>query len=224
MNSKSFDAVITPSGQSALVRLPFDPDEAWGRKPVHHVAGRIGPCGILRRARAVLPQGLPDLDQRDQATPRRAHAPDQGDDQAAAGWCEGAAAIDTRWNRESAFAPKWALAHDCGMGATKTKSSGKRGRQPDASSKSGKIRELLKTKLGVTEIAKKVGCTPALVYNVKARMANGKKRGPSRAPKSASARDGLAGILEAVKNSERERAQLRAALERLQTVIEDVLA
>jgi hypothetical protein len=110
------------------------------------------------------------------------------------------------------------------MGATSTKSGRKRGRQPDASSKSGKIRELLKTKLGVTEIAKKVGCTPALVYNVKARMANGPKRGPSRAVKSTGSRDGLAGILEAVKSSERERAQLRTALERLQAVIEDALA
>jgi DNA invertase Pin-like site-specific DNA recombinase len=45
-----------------------------------------------------------------------------------------------------------------------------RGRKPDASSKSGKIRELLKTGMSANEIAKKIGCTTGLVYNVKARM------------------------------------------------------
>ena len=45
MSSKTFDAVLTPSGRgSALVQLPFDPDEVWGSKPVHHVSGRVGPC------------------------------------------------------------------------------------------------------------------------------------------------------------------------------------
>lgn len=101
----------------------------------------------------------------------------------------------------------------------------KRGRQPDASSKSGQIRELLKTDITVAEIAKKLGCTPALVYNVKARMAKGSKRGPGRPPKSAAAGfDGIAGILDAVKNSERERSQLRAALERIQSLVSDALA
>lgn len=109
------------------------------------------------------------------------------------------------------------------MRATKSKSAGRRGRHPDASSKSGKIRELLKTKLGAIEIAKKVGCTPALVYNVKARM-GGQKRSSNRPASPARARDGLSSVLEAVKNSERERAQLRAALERLQTVVLDALA
>jgi hypothetical protein len=107
----------------------------------------------------------------------------------------------------------------------------KRGRQPDANSKSGKIRELLKTGMSAGEIAKKLGCTPALVYNVKARVAGGgpRKRGPGR-PRSNSggsssgSMNGLAGLLDAVKGSERERAALRAALERIQSVIEDALA
>lgn len=107
----------------------------------------------------------------------------------------------------------------------------KRGRQPDASSKSGQIRELLKTDMTVGEIAKKIGCTPALVYNVKARMSGGgrKKRGPGRPPKAqgkasaAASFDGLAGILDAVKGAERERAQLRTALEKIQAVIADAL-
>ena len=74
------------------------------------------------------------------------------------------------------------------------------------------------------EIAKKVGCTPALVYNVKARMGASQKRSPTRAATPTRVRDGLTSVLDAVKNSERERVQLRAALERLQTVIQDALA
>ena len=107
----------------------------------------------------------------------------------------------------------------------------KRGRQPDANSKSGQIRELLKTGMSVGDIAKKIGCTPALVYNVKARVAGGgaKKRGPGRPPKARttaapSGLDGIAGILDAVKNSERERAQLRGALEKIQAILADALA
>jgi len=108
----------------------------------------------------------------------------------------------------------------------------KRGRQPDASSKSGQIRELLGSGMSVGEIAKKVGCTPALVYNVKARMSGGvKKRGPGRPPKAKAASGGssggsfagLAGLLDAVKGTERERAQLRAALEKIQAVITEAL-
>ena len=106
----------------------------------------------------------------------------------------------------------------------------KRGRQPDANSKSGKIRELLKTSMSVSDIAKKVGATPALVYNVKARAAGGgaSKRGPGRPRKATTGAspslNGIAGILDMVKNSDRERAQLRGALEKIQAVIADVLA
>jgi Helix-turn-helix domain of resolvase len=105
----------------------------------------------------------------------------------------------------------------------------KRGRQPDASSKSGQIRTLLGTGMSVGEIAKKVGCTPALVYNVKARMSGGvRKRGPGRPPKAKAAAGGgsfagLAGLLDAVKGTERERAQLRVALEKIQAVIAEAL-
>jgi hypothetical protein len=106
--------------------------------------------------------------------------------------------------------------------------TGRRGRQPDANSKSGKIRELLGTGMSASDIAKKLGCTPALVYNVKARMAGGgatKRRGPGRPARVASTGvSGLDGILSAVKNSERERTQMRAALEKIQAVIADALA
>jgi hypothetical protein len=109
----------------------------------------------------------------------------------------------------------------------------KRGRQPDANSTSGKIRELLKTDMSVGDIAKKLGCTPALVYNVKARAAGGgkKKRGPGRPAKAKATAssgganlDGIAGILDAVKAAERERTQMRAALEKIGTILSDVLA
>ncbi|MFY9342598.1 MAG: hypothetical protein WAT39_08915 [Planctomycetota bacterium] len=100
----------------------------------------------------------------------------------------------------------------------------RRGRQPDANSKSGKIRELLKTNMSAGEIAKKLGCTPALVYNVKARMGGAKRRGPGRRKAGASGLDSIASILDAVKQSDRERATLRAALERIQAVISDALA
>lgn len=115
-----------------------------------------------------------------------------------------------------------------------TAGSGKRGRQPDANSKSGQIRELLSSGMSAGDIAQKVGCTPALVYNVKARMAGGtKKRGTGRPPKASSAPsmassmakvDGLAGILSAVQGAERERVKLRGALEKIQAVLRDVMA
>ena len=109
-------------------------------------------------------------------------------------------------------------------------SKGKRGRQPDPSSKSGQIRELLGSGMSAGDIAKKLGCTPALVYNVKARMSGGgggKKRGPGRPPKAKAAAsgglDGLGGILDAVRNSERERAALRSALEKIQALVSSAL-
>ena len=105
--------------------------------------------------------------------------------------------------------------------------SKRRGRKPDANSTSGKIRELLKTDMSVADIAKKLGCTPALVYNVKARAAGGtKKRGRGRPAGAGAARGdlaGIAGIVAAVQNSDRERSQLRAALEKIQALIADAL-
>src|SRR5688572_12588193 len=96
----------------------------------------------------------------------------------------------------------------------------RRGRQVDPSSKSGRVRALLASGMSASEIAAKVGCTTALVYNIKSSMGKTGKRGPGRPPKAAAAQlDGLAGIVDAVRNAERERAQLRSVLERLQAVI-----
>ena len=51
------------------------------------------------------------------------------------------------------------------------------------------------------------------------------KRGPGRPRKIVGSNgvDGLAGIIDAVKNGERERTQLRGALERIQGILADAL-
>ncbi len=113
--------------------------------------------------------------------------------------------------------------------ATANPSGRRGGRQVDPSSKSGKVRALLATGMSAADIAAKVGCTTALVYNIKSSMAKGggSKRRPGR-PRStgtlSSSMDGIAGILDAVKTADRERAQLRSALEKIQAVLTDALA
>ncbi len=99
----------------------------------------------------------------------------------------------------------------------------------DATSKSGQIRTLLTTGMTVADIAKKIGCSANLVYNVKARAEKPAKRGPGRPPRAMAAPamagfDGIAGIVAAVQASERERAKLRSALEKIQAVIADALS
>lgn len=111
--------------------------------------------------------------------------------------------------------------------AGKAPGAGKRGRRADPSSKSGRVRALLATGLSAAEIAKKVGCTTALVYNIKSSMGKAVRRGPGRPPKAAGTTvglDSLAGIVDAVRNAERERNHLRSVLERLQAVVADALA
>jgi hypothetical protein len=47
MREKRFRVQITadPRGH-AVVTVPFDPDEAWGVKAVHHVAGTVNGCRV----------------------------------------------------------------------------------------------------------------------------------------------------------------------------------
>ncbi len=123
---------------------------------------------------------------------------------------------------------KFARASAARRGAASKSSGGigRRGRQPDPNSTSGKAREMLKTSMAVSDIAKKLGCTPALVYNVKARMGGrGARRRPGRPAKAASATrlNGLAGVLEVVQNSERQRVRLRTAIERIQAMVAGAL-
>ena len=113
--------------------------------------------------------------------------------------------------------------------AAKAGGGSPRGRQNDPSSKSGKVRELLATGMSPMDIAKKVGCTPGLVYVIKSKMGKtggAPRRGPGRPRKVASpaSLDSIAGIVEAVRTAERERTSLRAVLEKLQAVIADALA
>lgn len=106
----------------------------------------------------------------------------------------------------------------------------RRGRRADPTSKSGKIRELLSTGMSAAEIAKKVGCTVALVYNIKSKAGGSgnqvTKSKPGRKPAAASSIAGgdLEAILTAVKNAERERVQMRAALEKIAAIIKDAMA
>ena len=50
MGSQRFRAVVAagPRG-SAVIMMPFDPDEVWGAKANHPVGGRIGGCRIRAR-------------------------------------------------------------------------------------------------------------------------------------------------------------------------------
>lgn len=92
-------------------------------------------------------------------------------------------------------------------------------------SKSDQVRALLATGMIAADIAQKVGCAAPLVYTIKSSMGTTGKRGPGRPRKvSTAGMDGLEGIVVAVKNSERERAQLRGALERIQGILADALA
>jgi hypothetical protein len=67
MRSQRFHAVIAAGpGDSAIITMPFDPDQAWGAKANHPVGGTIGGCRIRGR---LLPQGLPPLDRCDHPPP-----------------------------------------------------------------------------------------------------------------------------------------------------------
>ena len=39
--SRTFTAVVADDGSRVVIAVPFDPDEVWGTKPVHHVAGTV---------------------------------------------------------------------------------------------------------------------------------------------------------------------------------------
>ena len=38
--------VTTDKRRRVMVPVPFDPDEAWGAKPQHHVAGTVNGMGV----------------------------------------------------------------------------------------------------------------------------------------------------------------------------------
>jgi hypothetical protein len=50
MRAQRFHAVVAAGpGDSAVITMPFDPDEAWGAKANHPVGGTIGGCRIRAR-------------------------------------------------------------------------------------------------------------------------------------------------------------------------------
>jgi len=50
MGPQRFRAVIAAGPRdSAVITIPFDPDQAWGAKAVHPVGGRLGGCRIRAR-------------------------------------------------------------------------------------------------------------------------------------------------------------------------------
>lgn len=87
--------------------------------------------------------------------------------------------------------------------------------------KSERIREMLKSGMSASDIAKSIGCTTALVYNVKSRGGT-PAVAAKRTPVSSSS-IGLAAIVESVRASEAERVRLRAAIERIQALVASVL-
>lgn len=46
MTAQSFEATIEPIGARAGIVLPFDPNEAWGERPRHHITGTIAGCAV----------------------------------------------------------------------------------------------------------------------------------------------------------------------------------
>jgi hypothetical protein len=44
---REFEAAVTVDRRGRVtIPVPFDPDDAWGAKPTHHVAGNVGGCDL----------------------------------------------------------------------------------------------------------------------------------------------------------------------------------
>ena len=45
--TRRYDTIVTKGGRGrVMVPVPFDPDQAWGPKPQHHVAGTVNGMGV----------------------------------------------------------------------------------------------------------------------------------------------------------------------------------
>ena len=112
--------------------------------------------------------------------------------------------------------------------AAKTKAVAARrqsARRSSGASKSDQIRTLLKSGMKPADIAKKVGCTVGLVYNVRSAgktaktRAAGRKASGSRAKPAAGDFDA---IIRAVQKNARETDRLRKALVKIQSILQAV--
>jgi hypothetical protein len=103
----------------------------------------------------------------------------------------------------------------------------KRGRPAagGGASKSDQARELLRTGMAPIEIAKKVGCTVALVYTLRSREGRGPSKRAARSQPVAAQNGtgGIDGLVNAVRSAEAERQKLRTVLERIHGMLAEVL-
>lgn len=93
-------------------------------------------------------------------------------------------------------------------------------------SKSAEVRKLLAAGTPPADIAKKVGCTLGLVYNVKSRMSAGKQRRPGQPRRrrgEAPSVDGLAGLVESIRQTQQQHQAMHTALERIGKIVAEVL-
>jgi len=107
------------------------------------------------------------------------------------------------------------------------KTPAKRGRPAGGGSKTKSVQALLGTGLSAADIAKQVGCTVGLVYNVKSKS-GAVRRGPGRPRKSSGGTqlasfDSLEAIVRAVNSSGAESARMRKAIERIRVIVDEFL-
>jgi hypothetical protein len=80
--------------------------------------------------------------------------------------------------------------------------------------------------MAAADIAKQVGCTVGLVYNVKSRLGSGSRAPgrPRKNPRESNSLDGLDSILSAVQSTHAEVGRYRTALERIGSMLRETLA
>lgn len=69
-----YTATVTDHEGRVDVPVPFDPDEVWGAKPRHHVAGSVagmGVRGVVEDVRSGRARGVPERRRRPWAAHRR---------------------------------------------------------------------------------------------------------------------------------------------------------
>jgi hypothetical protein len=46
MGRRTYTTTVVAAGRGLLVPVPFDPDEAWGARPRHHITGTVNGCKV----------------------------------------------------------------------------------------------------------------------------------------------------------------------------------